>query len=519
MVRATRIARLVAIFGALLLLAFTFTVLAAGSGAGPQLLFTDNIDAQGTSLASTTMEQALLDRLDGATTSIDAAIYDLDRASVRDALIAAAGRGVAVRVVTDDETFAGDPYYAHLQAAGITVVNDARSSIMHNKFFVIDEQVVWTGSTNMSNRDFSYNHNNSLVMTSTLLADIYTIEFEEMFAGDFGTHKTDNVTHTVDYNGVPIEIYFSPTDAAMGQVLDEVQAASDSIHFSIFFFTDDELGQAIIDKAQQGLTVSGIWDALGAGNQFSEDETLCDAGVPIKVEDFGGVVHNKFMIVDANGLNPRVITGSMNWSSAGDGANDENTLIVRDAATAQQYLAAYEELWNALGEHTLCVAGGEEDFFVFLPVVRSPLPTPVPTPTPDGPTQPTPTNTPQASPTPTTTPTPTPTSQPAGNVVITHIEYDGDQGPAEPDEYVQIRNDHHSAIQLQGWTLEDEANHVFTFPSFLMQPGQVCRVYTNEDHPEWCGFSYGSGSAIWNNSGDCATLKDSGGGVVDRVCY
>ena len=52
------------------------------------------------------------------------------------------------------------------------------------------------------------------------------------------------------------------------------------------------------------------------------------------------------------------------------------------------------------------------------------------------------------------------------------------------DEYVEFRNNDNRAIQLQGWTLRDEANHTFAFPSHVMQPGQVCRVYTNEYHPE-----------------------------------
>ena len=126
------------------------------------------------------MEQALVDTLDAATTSIDAAIYELDRASVRDALIDAANRGVTVRVVTDDDAYDGSAHYADLQSAGITVINDARSSTMHNKFFVVDGLVLWTGSTNMTGTGFTYNHNNSLVLTSTLLADIYTIEFGDV---------------------------------------------------------------------------------------------------------------------------------------------------------------------------------------------------------------------------------------------------------------------------------------------------------------------------------------------------
>jgi hypothetical protein len=105
-----------------------------------------------------------------------------------------------------------------------------------------------------------------------------------------------------------------------------------------------------------------------------------------------------------------------------------------------------------------------------------------------------------------------------GNVVITHIHVDG-AGRSEPDEYVEIRNDDSAPIQLSGWTLRDDANHVFTFPSHIMQPGDRCRVYTNEYHSVWCGFSYGSGSAIWNNTGDCAFLRNSLGSPIDTYCY
>jgi hypothetical protein len=115
------------------------------------------------------------------------------------------------------------------------------------------------------------------------------------------------------------------------------------------------------------------------------------------------------------------------------------------------------------------------------------------------------------------TPSSTPVPQPAA-VVIVNIFYDG-AGANEPDEYVEIRNDGGTAAQLFNWTLSDESAHVFTFPDFSFQPGQTCRIYTNENHPEWCGFSYGSGAAIWNNGGDCATLRDENGQLVDQYCY
>ena len=156
---------------------------------------------------------------------------------------------------------------------------------------------------------------------------------------------------------------------------------------------------------------------------------------------------------------------------------------------------------------------------IFLPIISKPEP---PTPTP------TVTNTPTLAPTATTPPPPEPTNTPTvtntpqpdntGDIVIIDIYVDG-AGSQEPDEYVEIRNDDFSSIQLQGWTLRDIANHVYTFPSFVMAPDQVCRVYTNENHPTWCSFNYGSGSAIWNNSGDCAYLRNSSNTLVDDYCY
>ena len=121
-------------------------------------------------------------------------------------------------------------------------------------------------------------------------------------------------------------------------------------------------------------------------------------------------------------------------------------------------------------------------------------------------------------------PTPTPTAtvpSPPGNtglVEIKDIFYSG-AGTSEPNEYVEIRNEESYPIQLNNWKLSDAANHIFTFPSFVIQPDQVCRVYTNESHPEWCDFNYGSGTAIWNNSGDTAYLRDSNGTLIDDYSY
>ena len=150
---------------------------------------------------------------------------------------------------------------------------------------------------------------------------------------------------------------------------------------------------------------------------------------------------------------------------------------------------------------------------------RTPTKTPTRTPT-RTPTK-TPTRTPTRTPTktPTRTPTRTPTPIPLdGNVQIIYIYYDG-EAPNEADEYVEIKNVGSTSVQIQNWTLSDKAFHIFTFPQFVMVPNQICRIYTNETHSEYCGFNYHSGSAIWNNSDDCGYLRNSSDVLKSQYCY
>jgi len=125
---------------------------------------------------------------------------------------------------------------------------------------------------------------------------------------------------------------------------------------------------------------------------------------------------------------------------------------------------------------------------------------------------------PPPQPTPPTPPAPTG----ASNLQITRIFYDGLVYRTESDEYVEITNLGTEAQNLEGWVLKDidEGYPSLTFPSYILQPGQSIRVYTNEIHPEYGGFSFGYGKAVWNNkSPDTAALYDNQGREVSRKSY
>lgn len=103
---------------------------------------------------------------------------------------------------------------------------------------------------------------------------------------------------------------------------------------------------------------------------------------------------------------------------------------------------------------------------------------------------------------------------------ITWVEHNGLVSRSESDEYVEITNFDDRTRKLAGWSLVDnDEKTTFRFPSKAkIQAGKSIRVYTNERHAEWGGFSFESTRAIWNNrESDRAVLRDpKGQGVHSR---
>lgn len=109
----------------------------------------------------------------------------------------------------------------------------------------------------------------------------------------------------------------------------------------------------------------------------------------------------------------------------------------------------------------------------------------------------------------------------APDIAITTVRYKGDVKYTQADEYVEIINRGTAPGDISGFVLgADDRGQDFTFPpGTVLQPGQRIRVYTNQVHPEWGGFSYGSGKPIWNDKGDNAALRDTSGNLISGYGY
>ncbi len=133
---------------------------------------------------------AITDEINSARETIDVAVYDFTSRPLSKALVRAKKRGVKIRVILDRQ--ANGPSnrytkYTFLKNNGINVhfaiphIAWNREGLMHNKFAIIDGDVVITGSANWTASAFKINDENVLIIHRADIANAYEKEFQYLW--------------------------------------------------------------------------------------------------------------------------------------------------------------------------------------------------------------------------------------------------------------------------------------------------------------------------------------------------
>lgn len=124
-----------------------------------------------------------------------------------------------------------------------------------------------------------------------------------------------------------------------------------------------------------------------------------------------------------------------------------------------------------------------------------------------------------ASPTPTIRPSSTP--RPRYNLTIVKIENIKSGNPL--DEYISISNNTSSTVNLADWFIKDDGPNRYDFPeSYSIPKGATIKVWTGAGTNETYNLFWDSPVEVWNDSEDCAYLRDDYTGLnilVDSYCY
>ncbi|MFI5405042.1 MAG: phospholipase D family protein [Nitrososphaerales archaeon] len=137
-------------------------------------------------------------------------------------------------------------------------------------------------------------------------------------------------------------VYFSPDPANETRIVSIINSAKQTIDMAAFSLTLDSVADALIKAHQRGVKVRLLLDKQQTSVKKADYKRLESAGIPVKVDQKSGLMHNKFIIVDS----VLVQTGSFNYTDNAVKNNYENLVFIDDGITIEQFMLEFERMWK-----------------------------------------------------------------------------------------------------------------------------------------------------------------------------
>jgi cardiolipin synthase len=274
--------------------------------------------------------------INSATTSIDMTMYELTDTTAEQDLVAAAQRGVTVRVILDQnlEKTNNTTAYNYLNANGVpTHWASTTYAATHQKTITID-------------------HATSAIMTGNLTSQYYSTsrDFAVIENNSYDVNAIEKVFNA-DYAGTAItptdgdHLTWSPTDA-QSKILAVINGATTSLSVENEEMGDSTITSALEAAAQRGVNVE-ITMTNDDNEYATEFDALTAAGAHVHTYAYTAslYIHAKAIVADYGTSAAQVDVGSQNFSDASLNKNRElgfitnNTTIISgiNSALASDY--------------------------------------------------------------------------------------------------------------------------------------------------------------------------------------
>jgi cardiolipin synthase len=256
--------------------------------------------------------------INGAKTSIDLTMYELEDSTAEKDLVAAEKRGVDVRVILDQrEESENSAAYSYLKNNGVHVVYSwSKYYYTHEKSMVIDGSKSMIMSANLTSQYYSTSRD--FLVTDTNAEDVAAIV--KVFNADYA--------HESVTPGVGADLVWSPTNAQT-KLLALINGATSSLRLYANEMDDTAIENALVSAAKRNVDVQ-VCGENEDGEYDSAYATLAHAGVHISYysNPDGFYIHAKAIVADYGKSDAKVFIGSENFSSTSLNENRELGLII-----------------------------------------------------------------------------------------------------------------------------------------------------------------------------------------------
>ncbi len=213
----------------------------------------------------------IADALNESVSSINVAMLTFTRSDLAQILINKKAEGEKVHVILDNKSDTGNQF-SFLKNNGVDVLlkGSAVSGLLHHKYAVVDgdtrsaDQMVITGSHNWSNSAENSNNENTLIIHSYRIANLYLQEFKARYLEAGGTDIISRIEDQPD-NERPLRFNLSqnfPNPFNPTTVINYQLASSSHVILKIFNILGQEI-KTLVDKNEHAGNYSIQFDASG----------------------------------------------------------------------------------------------------------------------------------------------------------------------------------------------------------------------------------------------------------------
>jgi phosphatidylserine/phosphatidylglycerophosphate/cardiolipin synthase-like enzyme len=186
---------------------------------------------------------------------------------------------------------------------------------MHKKCIIIDEALVWLGSTNLTRTSLKLHSNLFIALHSPQIAKSI-LEGSNFSSPKFDLEHTENTSQAI-----------------LKKIILQIDQAKTCIHLAMFTFTHKEILQSLINAHKRGVKLSIYLDKMQAsGCGRSVVACLEKHNILIKYNKSRPLLHHKLALID----NKTLITGSLNWTKAAFKKNKEIVLTIHNLDNKQK---------------------------------------------------------------------------------------------------------------------------------------------------------------------------------------
>lgn len=176
----------------------------------------------------------------------------------------------------------------------------------------------------------------------TILSEPTPFATRSQSTGEIKTYFNHDIDFTVANGHVPNG---ETSQAVLLEIITRIDSAQQTLDVAMYNNNRVFLVDALEAAHARGVRVRYV-GALDASNTALDPAP----NFPVLLGNSTAIMHNKFMVVDADLPNKAwVMGGSMNWTNQNITSDFNNTLFIQDQSLARAYEIEFEEMWGSEG--------------------------------------------------------------------------------------------------------------------------------------------------------------------------